>query len=158
MCPSLVFLPLHPRPSPSSLRKSPCSGPPNYPFCRGARDLISKIRSCTVRSDLKNKAFSAVFCLFLRSDLTVQDRTLEIRSLASLGFCRGEATCGAGCWGGVATQKNKESTLKTAREKRSAKGSQFCSSQNPDLLFLASLENSKENHQKGRDFFCLPNP
>ena len=52
---------------------------------REARDLISKIRSCTVRSDLKNKAFSAVFCLFLRSDLTVQDRILEIRSLASLG-------------------------------------------------------------------------
>ena len=51
---------------------------------REARDLISKIRSCTVRSDLKNKAFSAVFCLFLRSDLTVQDRILEIRSLASL--------------------------------------------------------------------------
>ena len=30
--------------------------------------------------------------------------------------------------------------------------------QNPDLLFLAFLENSKENHQKGKDFFCLPNP
>ena len=28
----------------------------------------------------------------------------------------------------------------------------------PDLLFLAFLENSKENHQKGKDFFCLPNP
>ena len=55
-------------------------------FPREARDLISKIRSCTVRSDLKNKAFSAAFCLFLRSDLTVQDRILEIRSLASLGF------------------------------------------------------------------------
>ena len=54
---------------------------------REARDLISKIRSCTVRSDLKNKAFSAVFCLFLRSDLAVQDRILEIRSLASLGSC-----------------------------------------------------------------------
>ena len=54
---------------------------------REARDLISKIRSCTVRSDLKNKAFSAMFCLFLRSDLTVQDRILEIRSLASLGSC-----------------------------------------------------------------------
>ena len=52
---------------------------------REARDLIFKIRSCTVRSDLKNKAFSAVFCLFLRSDLTVQDRILKIRSLASLG-------------------------------------------------------------------------
>ena len=55
---------------------------------REARDLISKIRSCTVRSDHKNKAFSAVFCLFLRSDLTVQDRILEIRSLASLGVLR----------------------------------------------------------------------
>ena len=29
-----------------------------------ARDLIFKIRSCTVRSDLKIKVFSAVFCLF----------------------------------------------------------------------------------------------
>ena len=56
------------------------------PIPREARDLISKIRSCTVRSDLKNKAFPAVFCLFLRSDLTVQDRILEIRSLASLGI------------------------------------------------------------------------
>ena len=28
---------------------------------------------------------------------------------------------------------------------------------NPDLLFLAFLENSKENHQKGKDFFGLPN-
>ena len=28
----------------------------------------------------------------------------------------------------------------------------------PDLLFLAFLENSKENHQKSKDFFCLPNP
>ena len=63
------------------------------PFCRcatltiprEARDLISKIRSCTVRSDLKNKAFSAVVCLFLSSDLTVQDRILEIRSLVCLG-------------------------------------------------------------------------
>ena len=55
---------------------------------REARDLISKIRSCTVRSDLKNKAFSAVFSLFLRSDLTVQDRILEIRSLASMGSRR----------------------------------------------------------------------
>ena len=27
----------------------------------------------------------------------------------------------------------------------------------PDLLFLAFLENSKENRQKGKDFFCLPN-
>ena len=52
---------------------------------REARDLISKMRSCTLRSDLENKAFSAVFCLFLRSDLAMQDRILEIRSLASLG-------------------------------------------------------------------------
>ena len=56
-------------------------------FPREARDLISKIRSCTVRSDLKNKLKTAENALFLRSDLTVQDRILEIRSLASLGFC-----------------------------------------------------------------------
>ena len=31
---------------------------------REVRDLISKIRSCAVRSDLKNKAFSAVFCAY----------------------------------------------------------------------------------------------
>ena len=53
---------------------------------REARDLISKIRSCTVRSDLKNKQKTAENALFLRSDLTVQDRILEIRSLASLGI------------------------------------------------------------------------
>ena len=53
---------------------------------REARDLISKIRSCTVRSDLKNKQKTAENALFLRSDLTVQDRILEIRSLASLGL------------------------------------------------------------------------
>ena len=65
---------------------------------REARDLISKIRSCTVRSDLKNKQKTAENALCLRSDLTVQDRILEIRSLASLhtrcivktgGFTRG---------------------------------------------------------------------
>ena len=28
----------------------------------------------------------------------------------------------------------------------------------PDLLFLAFLEKSKENHQKGKDFYCLQNP
>ena len=55
---------------------------------REARDLISKIRSCTVRSDLKNKQKTAENALFLRSDLTVQDRILEIRSLASLGTLR----------------------------------------------------------------------
>ena len=60
---------------------------------REARDLIFKIRSWTVRSDLKNNVFSAVFCLFLRSDLTVQDRILKIRSLASLGLQ------GGGFWG-----------------------------------------------------------
>ena len=40
---------------------------------REARDLIFKIRSCTVRPDLKIKVFSAVFCLFLilRSDLAL---------------------------------------------------------------------------------------
>ena len=53
---------------------------------REARDLISKIRSCTVRSDLKNKQKTAENALFLRSDLTMQDRILEIRSLASLGI------------------------------------------------------------------------
>ena len=71
------------------LKNSPSRNSPpkiHLPKPREARDLISKIRSWTVRSDLKNKAFSAVFCLFLRSDLTVQDRILEIRSLASLGI------------------------------------------------------------------------
>ena len=29
---------------------------------------------------------------------------------------------------------------------------------NPDLLFLAFLENGKESHQKRKDFLCLPNP
>ena len=29
--------------------------------------------------------------------------------------------------------------------------------QNPDLLFLAFLENGKENHQKSEDLLCLPN-
>ena len=38
---------------------------------REARDLIFKIRSYSARSDLKNKVFSAVFCLFLRSDLAL---------------------------------------------------------------------------------------
>ena len=52
---------------------------------REAMDLISKIRSCTVRSDLKNKQKTAENALFLRSDLTVQDRILFLRSLASLG-------------------------------------------------------------------------
>ena len=33
---------------------------------REARDLTSKIRSCTVRSDLKNKAFSAVVLLIFK--------------------------------------------------------------------------------------------
>ena len=28
----------------------------------------------------------------------------------------------------------------------------------PDLLFLAFLENGKENHQKSKDFLSLPNP
>ena len=28
----------------------------------------------------------------------------------------------------------------------------------PDLLFLAFFENGKENHQKGKDFLCSPNP
>ena len=59
-------------------------------FPREARDLISKIRSCTVRSDLKNKQKTAENALFLRSDLTVQDRILEIRSLASLGSTRAQ--------------------------------------------------------------------
>ena len=48
-------------------------------------DLIFKIRSYSARSDLKNKQKTAENTLFLRSDLTVQDRILKIRSLASLG-------------------------------------------------------------------------
>ena len=52
---------------------------------REARDLIFKIRSYNARSDLKNKQKTAENTLFLRSDLTVQDRILKIRSLASLG-------------------------------------------------------------------------
>ena len=49
-------------------------------FPREARDLIFKIRSCTVRSDLKNnKKKTAENTFFLRSDLTVQDRILKIR-------------------------------------------------------------------------------
>ena len=47
------------------------SGSPEKRKC-----LIFKIRSCTARSDLINKAFSADF---------VQDRILKIRVLASLG-------------------------------------------------------------------------
>ena len=53
---------------------------------REARDLIFKIRSYSARSDLKNKQKTAENTLFLRSDLTVQDRILKIRSLASLGM------------------------------------------------------------------------
>ena len=45
---------------------------------REASTLIFKIRSCTGRTDLKNKAFSADFCLFFRSVLPVQDRILKI--------------------------------------------------------------------------------
>ena len=54
-------------------------------WAREARDLIFKIRSCTVRSDLKIKTKTAENASFLRSDLTVQDRILKIRSLASSG-------------------------------------------------------------------------
>ena len=43
---------------------------------REASTLIFKIRSCIARTDLQNKAFSAHFCLLLRSALTVQDRIL----------------------------------------------------------------------------------
>ena len=66
---------------------------------REARDLISKIRSCTVRSDLKNKPKTAENALFLRSGLTVQDRILEIRSLASLGNLLPHHPPGEGDWG-----------------------------------------------------------
>ena len=52
---------------------------------REASDLIFKIRSCAVRSDLKNKQKTAENTLFLRSDLTVQDRILKIRSLVFVG-------------------------------------------------------------------------
>ena len=68
---------------------------------REARDLISKIRSCTVRSDLKNKQKTAENALLLRSDLTVQDRILEIRSLASLGSHILECSTWAGIEGRV---------------------------------------------------------
>ena len=70
----------------------PCENKANRcdtPLCdtpREARDLISKIRSCAVRSDLENRHFLLILCLFLRSDLTAQDRILEIRVLASLGY------------------------------------------------------------------------
>ena len=55
-------------------------------FASSPSTLIFKIRSCAVRSDLKNKVFSADFCFFLRSDLRAQDRILKIRVLASLGL------------------------------------------------------------------------
>ena len=55
-------------------------------FHREASTLICKIRSCTGRTDLMKKAFSAYFCLSLRSVLPAQDRILKIRVLASLGF------------------------------------------------------------------------
>ena len=55
---------------------------------REARDLIFKIRSYSARSDLKNKQKTTENTLILRSDLTVQDRILKIRSLASLGLVR----------------------------------------------------------------------
>ena len=46
-------------------------------------------------------AFSAIFCLFLRSDLTVQDRIFEIRSLASLGTGRCLSKTESVGWGGL---------------------------------------------------------
>ena len=51
------------------------------------RALLFKIRSDlkTPRTDPKDKAFSGDFCLFLRSVLPAQDRTLKISVLASLG-------------------------------------------------------------------------
>ena len=59
------------------------------PLPKEASTLIFKIQSCIVRTDLKNKAFFLLIsCLFLTSDLTVQDRILKIRVLASLGFWR----------------------------------------------------------------------
>ena len=54
---------------------------------REARDLIFKIRSYSARSDSKNKQKTAENTLFLRSDLTGQDRILKKKSLASLGIC-----------------------------------------------------------------------
>ena len=47
--------------------------------------FIFKIRACITRTDLKNKAFSADFWLFIRSDFAAQDRILKIRVLTSLG-------------------------------------------------------------------------
>ena len=55
-------------------------------FPREASTLISKIRSCITRTDLKNKAFSSDLCQFLRSVLRVRDRIIKIRVLACLGF------------------------------------------------------------------------
>ena len=56
---------------------------------REASTLFFKIRSCTLRSDLKNKRKISRTCPILRSDRTVQDRIFKIRVLASLGllFC-----------------------------------------------------------------------
>ena len=46
---------------------------------REASDLIFKIRSCAVRSDLKHKK-NAEKTLFLRSDLTVQESRSDLKN------------------------------------------------------------------------------
>ena len=71
-----------PRSAPKSAFGVLC-GAQNYSKPREASTLIFKIRSCTARTDLRNKTFSADSCLFLRSDLTVQGRILKIRVLTS---------------------------------------------------------------------------
>ena len=73
-----------------------------YQVRRRQRRSYLKIRSCTVSSDLKDELAqkTAENALCLRSDLTVQDRILKIRSLASLGWRRDtkmflRCTCGS---------------------------------------------------------------
>ena len=55
---------------------------------REASTLIFRIRSCAVRSDLKNKHEISRKCFIFKIRLTVQDRILKIRVLASLGNAR----------------------------------------------------------------------
>ena len=52
---------------------------------RKASILICKIRSCVVKSDLKNKLFSAEFVFILKIQSYNARSDLKIRSLASLG-------------------------------------------------------------------------
>ena len=54
---------------------------------REASTPIFKIRSYAVRSELKNKVFSAGFCFLLRPDLTAQDRICKIRYFLQFFAC-----------------------------------------------------------------------